>query len=156
MSAMTNLAALFPPEGISIWNPSLPWQPIPVHTVSLSEDRVSILHNPEGGSQAARDLQIQYAGYTGHEKTQTTKARSWVLIWIHFAWLSFQLLLISLLPSTHVWLHTHTHTFPSVLPSIPMILVPNIGFSSPLNIQRSPCPPNTPLSLKIYILGQTK
>ncbi|MEJ1285732.1 acid phosphatase prostate [Cricetulus griseus] len=43
MSAMTNLAALFPPEGISIWNPSLPWQPIPVHTVSLSEDRVSIL-----------------------------------------------------------------------------------------------------------------
>lgn len=76
MSAMTNLAALFPPEGISIWNPSLPWQPIPVHTVSLSEDRVSILRNPEGRSQVARDLQIQCAGYTGHEKTQTAKARS--------------------------------------------------------------------------------
>ncbi|KAK7808099.1 hypothetical protein U0070_009413 [Myodes glareolus] len=43
MSAMTNLAALFPPEGISIWNPSLPWQPIPVHTVSLSEDRLLYL-----------------------------------------------------------------------------------------------------------------
>ncbi|EDL21089.1 acid phosphatase, prostate, isoform CRA_a [Mus musculus] len=40
MSAMTNLAALFPPEGISIWNPRLLWQPIPVHTVSLSEDRL--------------------------------------------------------------------------------------------------------------------
>ncbi|XP_060005834.1 prostatic acid phosphatase isoform X6 [Lagenorhynchus albirostris] len=39
MSAMTNLAALFPPEGISVWNPSLPWQPIPVHTVPVSEDR---------------------------------------------------------------------------------------------------------------------
>ncbi|XP_076986244.1 prostatic acid phosphatase [Tamandua tetradactyla] len=40
MSAMTNLAALFPPEGTSIWNPRLPWQPIPVHTVSVSEDRL--------------------------------------------------------------------------------------------------------------------
>uniref|UniRef100_H0XD33 acid phosphatase n=1 Tax=Otolemur garnettii TaxID=30611 RepID=H0XD33_OTOGA len=44
MSAMANLAALFPPEGISIWNPSLLWQPIPVHTVSLPEDR--LLHLP--------------------------------------------------------------------------------------------------------------
>ncbi|XP_011511249.1 prostatic acid phosphatase isoform X2 [Homo sapiens] len=39
MSAMTNLAALFPPEGVSIWNPILLWQPIPVHTVPLSEDQ---------------------------------------------------------------------------------------------------------------------
>lgn len=30
-------------EGISIWNPSLPWQPIPVHTVPVSEDQVSFL-----------------------------------------------------------------------------------------------------------------
>lgn len=43
MSAMTNLAALFPPEGISVWNPNLPWQPIPVHTVPLSEDRLLYL-----------------------------------------------------------------------------------------------------------------
>ncbi|XP_054450841.1 prostatic acid phosphatase isoform X2 [Pteronotus mesoamericanus] len=43
MSAMTNLAALFPPEGISIWNPKLPWQPIPVHTVPLSEDKLLYL-----------------------------------------------------------------------------------------------------------------
>ncbi|XP_023444307.1 prostatic acid phosphatase [Dasypus novemcinctus] len=40
MSAMTNLAALFRPEGASIWNPSLPWQPVPVHTVPVSEDRL--------------------------------------------------------------------------------------------------------------------
>ncbi|XP_069329338.1 prostatic acid phosphatase isoform X1 [Eulemur rufifrons] len=43
MSAMANLAALFPPEGTSIWNPSLLWQPIPVHTVSLPEDRLLYL-----------------------------------------------------------------------------------------------------------------
>ncbi|KAM5292812.1 prostatic acid phosphatase [Ctenodactylus gundi] len=43
MSAMTNLAALFPPEGTSVWNPSLLWQPIPVHTVSVSEDRLLYL-----------------------------------------------------------------------------------------------------------------
>ncbi|ELW48266.1 Prostatic acid phosphatase [Tupaia chinensis] len=43
MSAMTNLAALFPPEGASVWNPSLLWQPVPVHTVPISEDLVSTL-----------------------------------------------------------------------------------------------------------------
>ncbi|PNI96161.1 ACPP isoform 2, partial [Pan troglodytes] len=43
MSAMTNLAALFPPEGVSIWNPVLLWQPIPVHTVPLSEDQLLYL-----------------------------------------------------------------------------------------------------------------
>ncbi|XP_036287372.1 prostatic acid phosphatase isoform X4 [Pipistrellus kuhlii] len=43
MSAMTNLAALFPPDGISLWNPNLPWQPIPVHTVPLMEDRLLFL-----------------------------------------------------------------------------------------------------------------
>ncbi|XP_006158561.1 prostatic acid phosphatase isoform X2 [Tupaia chinensis] len=44
MSAMTNLAALFPPEGASVWNPSLLWQPVPVHTVPISEDL--LLHQP--------------------------------------------------------------------------------------------------------------
>ncbi|KAM6159681.1 prostatic acid phosphatase isoform 2-T2 [Erethizon dorsatum] len=39
MSAMANLAALFPPVGTSIWNPSLLWLPIPVHTVAVSDDR---------------------------------------------------------------------------------------------------------------------
>ncbi|XP_023063197.1 prostatic acid phosphatase isoform X2 [Piliocolobus tephrosceles] len=43
MSAMTNLAALFPPEGVSIWNPNLLWQPIPVHTVPISEDQLLYL-----------------------------------------------------------------------------------------------------------------
>ncbi|XP_057595572.1 prostatic acid phosphatase isoform X5 [Hippopotamus amphibius kiboko] len=43
MSAMTSLAALFPPEGINIWNPNLLWQPIPVHTVPVSEDQLLYL-----------------------------------------------------------------------------------------------------------------
>ncbi|XP_057348573.1 prostatic acid phosphatase isoform X1 [Manis pentadactyla] len=43
MSALANLAALFPPEGISVWNPNLPWQPIPVHTVPVSEDQLLYL-----------------------------------------------------------------------------------------------------------------
>uniref|UniRef100_A0A8D0N298 acid phosphatase n=1 Tax=Sus scrofa TaxID=9823 RepID=A0A8D0N298_PIG len=47
MSAMTNLAGLFPPEGISIWNPNLLWQPIPVHTVPLSEDQDFIENLPK-------------------------------------------------------------------------------------------------------------
>uniref|UniRef100_A0ABI7ZQL0 acid phosphatase n=1 Tax=Felis catus TaxID=9685 RepID=A0ABI7ZQL0_FELCA len=56
MSAMTNLAGLFPPEGISIWNPSLPWQPIPVHTISLSEDRDFIETLPTFTGYHTRDL----------------------------------------------------------------------------------------------------
>ncbi|XP_004625075.1 prostatic acid phosphatase [Octodon degus] len=43
MSAMVNLAALFPPLGTSMWNPKLLWQPIPVHTVAVSEDRLLYL-----------------------------------------------------------------------------------------------------------------
>lgn len=68
MSAMTNLAALFPPEGISIWNPSLPWQPIPVHTVPVSEDQVSFLGKEisfvlEEARQAIQDLRIWESGH---------------------------------------------------------------------------------------------
>ncbi|KAM7064095.1 prostatic acid phosphatase isoform 1-T1 [Molossus nigricans] len=57
MSAMTNLAALFPPEGTSIWNPNLPWQPIPVHTVPLSEDR--LLYLPFRNCPRFQELQIE-------------------------------------------------------------------------------------------------
>ncbi|XP_008072117.1 prostatic acid phosphatase isoform X2 [Carlito syrichta] len=56
MSVMTNLAALFPPEGAGVWNPSLPWQPIPVHTVPLSEDRDFIETLPKLSGFHGQDL----------------------------------------------------------------------------------------------------
>lgn len=42
MSAEANLAGLFPPNGIQRFNPNISWQPIPVHTVPITEDRVRL------------------------------------------------------------------------------------------------------------------
>uniref|UniRef100_A0A2K5Q0G6 Lysosomal acid phosphatase n=1 Tax=Cebus imitator TaxID=2715852 RepID=A0A2K5Q0G6_CEBIM len=39
MSAEANLAGLFPPNGMQRFNPNISWQPIPVHTVPMAEDR---------------------------------------------------------------------------------------------------------------------
>ncbi|NXE21030.1 PPAL phosphatase, partial [Ardeotis kori] len=40
MSAEANLAGMYPPEGQQIFNPNISWQPIPVHTVPESEERL--------------------------------------------------------------------------------------------------------------------
>ncbi|XP_075044256.1 lysosomal acid phosphatase [Mixophyes fleayi] len=40
MSAEANLAGLYPPEGSQVFNPNISWQPIPVHTVPDSEERL--------------------------------------------------------------------------------------------------------------------
>lgn len=42
MSAEANLAGLFPPNGMQRFNPNISWQPIPVHTVPIAEDRVRL------------------------------------------------------------------------------------------------------------------
>ena len=44
MSAMSNLAGLYPPKGNQIWNPNLLWQPIPVHTRPLADDNLLSSH----------------------------------------------------------------------------------------------------------------
>ncbi|KAM3585525.1 uncharacterized protein V6R79_019684 [Siganus canaliculatus] len=40
MSAEANLAGLYPPAGQQVFTPDLKWQPIPVHTVPQSEERL--------------------------------------------------------------------------------------------------------------------
>uniref|UniRef100_A0A8C5G2L0 Lysosomal acid phosphatase n=1 Tax=Gouania willdenowi TaxID=441366 RepID=A0A8C5G2L0_GOUWI len=40
MSAEANLAGLYPPQGGQVFRPGLKWQPIPVHTVPLSEEKL--------------------------------------------------------------------------------------------------------------------
>ncbi|XP_044137557.1 testicular acid phosphatase homolog [Bufo gargarizans] len=40
MSAQAILAGLYPPDKTQRWHPDIPWQPIPVHTVPLSQERL--------------------------------------------------------------------------------------------------------------------
>jgi len=52
MSALCNLAGLFPPQGSQVWKTDLLWQPVPVHTVPDKSDYVSNLWAVTGHQSA--------------------------------------------------------------------------------------------------------
>ncbi|CAB1424714.1 unnamed protein product [Pleuronectes platessa] len=56
MSAEANLAGLYPPSGQQVFNPNLKWQPIPIHTVPKSEER--LLSFPLGDCPRYNQLMI--------------------------------------------------------------------------------------------------
>ncbi|XP_040288878.1 prostatic acid phosphatase [Bufo bufo] len=66
MSAQANLAGLYPPVGRQIWNKNIAWQPIPVHTVPLSED--NLISMPLQNCPLYNKLQIEtYASQEYHD-----------------------------------------------------------------------------------------
>lgn len=46
MSALSNLAGMFQPQDERVWNPDLPWQPIPVHTMPELTDHILAAKRP--------------------------------------------------------------------------------------------------------------
>lgn len=46
MSAASNLAGMFPPKNAQIWNPSINWQPIPIHTMPEEYDHLISFRRP--------------------------------------------------------------------------------------------------------------
>lgn len=44
MSALANLAGLYPPAGGQVWDQEIPWQPIPVHTLPQEQDYLLSSH----------------------------------------------------------------------------------------------------------------
>lgn len=46
MSAESNLAGFFPPDGNQVWNTKIMWQPVPIHTVPEVLDGVLAAKKP--------------------------------------------------------------------------------------------------------------
>ncbi|XP_022094023.1 lysosomal acid phosphatase-like, partial [Acanthaster planci] len=46
MSAESDLAGFYPPQGSQIWKPGFDWMPIPVHTIPLDEDYLLKTNGP--------------------------------------------------------------------------------------------------------------
>lgn len=46
MSAESNLAGFFPPDGAQVWNTKILWQPIPIHTIPEKLDNVLAAKKP--------------------------------------------------------------------------------------------------------------
>ncbi|XP_068061346.1 prostatic acid phosphatase-like isoform X2 [Anomalospiza imberbis] len=97
MSAQASLAGLYLPTQDQIWNPRILWQPIPVHTMPLSQDNLLYLpfsHCPKykellRETFATRDFQRQFKHYkqflkflathTGYPLKKLTSERIWKL-----------------------------------------------------------------------------
>ncbi|GAB6030609.1 hypothetical protein CHUAL_007470 [Chamberlinius hualienensis] len=56
MSAACHLAGLYPPAGEEKWNPTMPWQPIPIHTTQLDIDYVITLNYTNLGRSKLRRM----------------------------------------------------------------------------------------------------
>ncbi|KAM7176663.1 prostatic acid phosphatase-like [Macrochelys suwanniensis] len=77
MSTQVYLAGLFPPVGNQIWNPQILWQPIPVHTVPVSQDHMLHFPSPncpcfdklQNETQASWQFQNKLQPYMGVLKT---------------------------------------------------------------------------------------
>ncbi|XP_029307908.1 lysosomal acid phosphatase [Cottoperca gobio] len=70
MSAEANLAGLYPPAGEQVFTPNLPWQPIPVHTVPQSEER--LLSFPLGDCPRYKQLMNETENTEGFINVTTT------------------------------------------------------------------------------------
>nr|CAD7432325.1 unnamed protein product [Timema monikensis] len=46
MSAELVLAGLYPPRGHQVWDPELDWQPIPVHSTPILQDKLIVMKKP--------------------------------------------------------------------------------------------------------------
>ncbi|KAM3922452.1 LOW QUALITY PROTEIN: testicular acid phosphatase homolog [Leptodactylus fuscus] len=95
MSAQANLAGLYPPNGTQQWHPDFPWQPIPVHTVPVSQDRLLKfpskdcprfyelmketiqLEEYKDKMNEWKDFIARIGNYTGYNLDQTVPRRVW-------------------------------------------------------------------------------
>ncbi|XP_071966382.1 testicular acid phosphatase homolog isoform X3 [Engystomops pustulosus] len=95
MSAQANLAGLYPPNGTQQWHSDILWQPIPVHTVPVSQDRLlkfpskdcprfyelmkETIQLPEYKDRmnAWEDFIARVANYTGYSVDQALSRRVW-------------------------------------------------------------------------------
>ncbi|KAM4016628.1 testicular acid phosphatase homolog isoform 3-T3 [Anomaloglossus baeobatrachus] len=95
MSAEANLAGLYPPNGTQQWHLDIQWQPIPVHTVPVSQDRLlkfpskdcprfyelmkETIQLPEYQNRmdAWKDFIARIANVTGYSVEQAVPRRVW-------------------------------------------------------------------------------